>query len=97
MVFDKHYPFDHTCTVSKGVYQGKYSEDNCFQWKDTTKFCWTFRCHTCDHFCEPLGFMDADDGEYSEGWYFAFNSPSQRSDLTSCGPPCTEFDPNPGN
>ena len=93
--FDEHYPFEYTCTVSKGYYQGEYSEDNCFQWKDTTKFCWTFNCRTCGHFCAPLGYMDTDYGEYSEGWGLAFNSPSQRSDLNSCGSPCTEFDPDP--
>jgi hypothetical protein len=87
--FDEHYPFDHTCTVAKGVYQNDGLYD-CFQWKDTTKYCWTHTsCPDCDR-CTPLGYIHATIGDYSEGWNFAIFSPSQRSDPNSCGPPCTE-------
>jgi len=81
--FDEHYPFDYTCTVSKGVFssvtQGARGY-SCYQWKDTNKFCWTFQSLKGPT-CEPLGFS-------SGGWDF-----SDGSDKNNCGPPCTEFDP----
>ena len=91
--FDEHYPFDHTCTVAKGVYQDDWSQYFCFQWKDTTKYCWTHTaCPDCDR-CAPLGFIE---DTHSEGWYYAYKigpPNSERSDLNSCGPPCTEVVP----
>ena len=93
--FDEHYPFDYTCTAAKGVYQqpnGAHNHDySCYQWKYTTKYCWSVRCPKCDH-CHPLGYMpwESDNGD---GWHYAYEGPVERSDLNSCGPPCTQFDP----
>ena len=90
--FDENIPFDRTCTVSKGVFQNHYSY-YCFQWKDTSKYCWTHKsCPDCDQ-CTPVGYIHATLGDYSEGWSFAQLSRAQRSDLNSCGPPCTEVVP----
>ena len=89
-VFDKHYPFDYTCTAAKGVFQN-HGDHSCYQWKYTTKYCWTVRCPKCDH-CHPLGYM-AWESDNGDGWHYAYEGPVERSDLNSCGPPCTKFDP----
>ena len=89
MDFDEHYPFEYTCTVSKGVYHKDDIGENysCYQWKDTTKYCWTYKFLNSP-FCKPLG-----SGHCRESWHYVASPNSENHNY--CGPPCTEFEPYP--
>ena len=87
--FDENYPFDYTCTVAKGVFHEHLNNYSCYQWKETTKYCWT---HQSPGNCHPLGYVSFLEDSSLPGWHYADVGPVKRSDLNSCGPPCKEFD-----
>ena len=92
--FDEDYPFDHTCTVAKGVYHHDTEGYACYQYEHTAKYCWTFTYHSKGQpTCTPLGFIHYFTHN-GEGWDYAHYGPEMRSDPNSCGPPCTEFKQN---
>ena len=91
--FDVHYPFDRYCTISKGVYQHNTKGYRCYQYKDTAKYCWVFACPKCLP-CDPYPFLEYNRGEWH---YDGEGEVTMRSDLNSCGPPCTEFDSKHSN